>query len=265
MGFKLIERVYAMTDYEMSGTELSVLAALAFRANDKTLLCFPKQDTLAKMTHLARSTVAASLNELKKDGILEWDSGGLKNKRGKGGGLLANSYRLNLPEKPKKANKAEVINNMSAGQDSVRLPDITVSASRTLQCPPPGHYSVRQPDTNINITSNTKPIPNRRESGLDLEFEEAVKSMDLRVRYAPPTTESPTAKIFRLCEIPESDIKMRAGCMKTLIPLVLKLNRSKIDEILYAFESEKKQGEMKKVNNLFGLLVKRLQAYTKIS
>ena len=265
MGFKLLERVYAMTDYKMSGTELSVLAALAFRANDKTLLCFPKLETLAKMTHLARSTVWDSLNELKKYGYLEWDSGGLKNKRGKGGRILANSYRLNFPEKPKKANKAEVINNMSGGQDSYRQPDTTVTASRTLQLPPAGHYSYRQPDSNINITSNTKPIPNRRESGLDLEFEEAAKSMDLRVRYAPPTTESPTAKIFRLCEIPESDIGMRAGCMKTLTPLLVKLRQSKIEDILYAFESEKKQGELETARSYFAVLVDRLKKYAGVS
>ena len=58
---------------------------------------------------------------------------------------------------------------------------------------------------------------------------------------------------------------MRAGCMKTILPLVLKLGRSTIEDILDAFESEKRQGEMKNVKNLFGLLVKRLQAYTKIS
>ena len=51
---------------------------------------------------------------------------------------------------------------------------------------------------------------------------------------------------------------MRAGCMKTLTPLVLKLGRSTIEDILDAFESEKRQGEMKNVKNLFGLLVKRL-------
>ena len=82
--------------------------------------------------------------------------------------------------------------------------------------------------------------------------------MGLKIKHTPPTTESPTAKIFRLCEIPESDIGMRAGCMKTLTPLVLKLGRSTIEDILDAFESEKRQGEMKNVKNLFGLLVKRL-------
>lgn len=265
MGFKLLERVYAMTDYKMSGTELSVLAALAFRANDKTLLCFPKQETLAKMTHLHPATIPPILNKLRDKSIVEWDSGGLKNKRGKGGKILSNSYRLNLPEKSKKTKNTEVINECP--QDS------TVSPTARLQYSLGRDYSIVQDETTVSprarpteiITSNTKPIPNRRESGLDLEFEEAVKSMDLRVRYAPPTPEGPMARIFRLCEIPESNIEMRKGCMTTILYFVDKLGQSKIEDILDAFESEKKQGELKKINNLFGLLVKRLQAYTKIS
>ena len=265
MGFNLLERVYAMTDYKMSGTELSVLAALAFRANDKTLLCFPKLETLAKMTHLHPATIPPILNKLRDKSIVEWDSGGLKNKRGKGGKILSNSYRLNLPEKSKKTKNTEVITECP--QDS------TVSPTARLLYSPGRDYSIVQDDTTVSprarpteiITSNTKPRPNRRESASDLNFDEALESMDLKTKHTPSIPENPTAKIFRLCEIPESDIGMRAGCMKTILPLVLKLGRSTIEDILDAFESEKRQGEMKNVKNLFGLLVKRLQAYTKIS
>ena len=98
-----------------------------------------------------------------------------------------------------------------------------------------------------------------------MEFEEAAKSMDLRVRYAPPTTESPTAKIFRLCEIPESDIKMRAGCMKTLTPLLVKLGQSKIEDILDEFESEKRQGELETARSYFAVLVDRLKEHAGVS
>ena len=96
MGFKLVEAVYSLDKDATTATEQAVLLALAFRANDKTHLCYPKQETIAEMTHLHRVTVSQCLNSLKQKGILDWKSGGLKSKRGKYGQPLANDYTLNL-------------------------------------------------------------------------------------------------------------------------------------------------------------------------
>ena len=58
---------------------------------------------------------------------------------------------------------------------------------------------------------------------------------------------------------------MRAGCMKTLTPLLVKLRQSKIEDILYAFESEKKQGELETARSYFAVLVDRLKKYAGVS
>ena len=81
MGFKLVERVYRLDRTATTASEQAVLVALAFRANDKTLLCYPKQETLAAMTHFTRTTVATALNALKRKGFLDWKRGGLSSKR----------------------------------------------------------------------------------------------------------------------------------------------------------------------------------------
>ena len=163
MGYDLAKAVYKLDKDATTATEQAVLLALAFRANDQTLLCYPKQDTLAQMTHLHRATVAQCLNMLRQKGIIDWKSGGLKNKRGTQGRPLANDYRLNLAALGKMA--------VDKGAQSVVQRDTAVSSSATQQCCParhrsvvqrdtavsPGrHRSVVQHDTNRTTTANTK-------------------------------------------------------------------------------------------------------------
>ena len=135
MGFKLLEAVYRLPKSATSATEQSVLAALAFRANDETKLCFPTQGTLEAMTHLSRSAINRSLNGLREGGVLNWDSGGFANKRGRYGQALANSYRFNLPDTtPKAANtvsSSETRQCLPAGQGGVLLRYTAVSSRRT--------------------------------------------------------------------------------------------------------------------------------------
>ena len=95
MGFKLAEAVYKIGKDVTTPTEQAVLVALAFRANDNTLLCYPKQDTLVEMTHLSRSTVAAALKSLREKQFVSWLRGGNKVKYRGHGGAVSNSYRLN--------------------------------------------------------------------------------------------------------------------------------------------------------------------------
>ena len=140
MGFKLVEAVYSLDKDATTATEQAVLLALAFRANDKTHLCYPKQETIAEMTHLHRVTVSQCLNSLKQKGILDWKSGGLKSKRGKYGQPLANDYTLNL----KTAAQKDKIN----GGSSVVHDYTAVLPTTTQQCSPRLHSSVAQDYTN---------------------------------------------------------------------------------------------------------------------
>ena len=151
MGFKLTERVFQLDRKQTTASEQAVLVALAFRANDATLECRPKQETLAQMTHLSRSTVAAALNTLRERGFLRWIQGGLASKKGRYGQTLANEYKLDLTKFPAQKPVLNVVNDTDNAEPSVRQPDTPVSDSRTHQCPIAGHSSVRQPDTNRRI------------------------------------------------------------------------------------------------------------------
>ena len=96
MGYHLAETVYRIERGITSPSEQAVLAALAFRTNDKTLLCYPKQDTIVRMTHLSRSTVAAALKSLRAKKFITWIRGGNAVKRRKGGSTVSNVYALNI-------------------------------------------------------------------------------------------------------------------------------------------------------------------------
>jgi DNA-binding Lrp family transcriptional regulator len=146
MGFKLVERVYNLDKKATSPSEQAVLLALAYRANDRTLFCYPKQETLAEMTHLSRATVVNALNALRRNGFIDWKSGGLANKKGKYGRPLSNDYKLNLPPGKSKIEKI-------SSEPSVQQLDTPVSNGKTLQCLTVRHSSVQQLDTAV---SNSK-------------------------------------------------------------------------------------------------------------
>ena len=93
MGFKYTHRVYNDV-HDTTATEQQVLALLAHFADDKTGQCFPSIETLARQSHLGRSTIMRNLDSLKEKGYLKWISGGRK-KRGR---VLSNLYKLTLPK-----------------------------------------------------------------------------------------------------------------------------------------------------------------------
>lgn len=140
MGFKLVEAVYRLDRNATMPSEQAVLLALAFRANDKTLLCYPKQETLVKMTHLSRATVATALNALRQKGFLDWKSGGPSKRRGKYGQVLSNDYTLKLQTKGKKSKISD--------EGHVQQSDMAMSSHKTRPCPAAGHSHVQQSDTN---------------------------------------------------------------------------------------------------------------------
>ena len=122
MSWSLLEAVYSLPLGATTASEQAILAALAYRANEKTELCFPKQETLAEMTHYNRATVSIILNRLRKKGYITWERGGLKGKHGKDGRPLANDYSFNLELIDKKAKK------------KCAKSDAPVLASTTRQC-----------------------------------------------------------------------------------------------------------------------------------
>ena len=243
MGFKLVEAVYSLDKDATTATEQAVLLALAFRANDKTHLCYPKQETIAEMTHLHRVTVSQCLNSLKQKGILDWKSGGLKSKRGKYGQPLANDYTLNL----KTAAQKDKIN----GGSSV-VHDYTAVLPRTT----PTEYT----------TEDLTPIPNSRKS--ESGFQRAMRCLagELRggqpevVRRVEPDVRegSPLLMALDVCGISSGSDRYRDN-YRAFASEMVKLGAKRSMEIVRTFASEMRQGEMAKVDNPAALLMTRLQ------
>ena len=243
MGFKLVEAVYSLDKDATTATEQAVLLALAFRANDKTHLCYPKQETIAEMTHLHRVTVSQCLNSLKQKGILDWKSGGLKSKRGKYGQPLANDYTLNL----KTAAQKDKIN----GGSSVAH-DYTAVLPRTT----PTEYT----------TEDLTPIPNSRKS--ESGFQRAMRCLagELRggqpevVRRVEPDVRegSPLLMALDVCGISSGSDRYRDN-YRAFASEMVKLGAKRSMEIVRTFASEMRQGEMAKVDNPAALLMTRLQ------
>ena len=188
MGYDLAKAVYKLDKDATTATEQAVLLALAFRANDQTLLCYPKQDTLAQMTHLHRATVAQCLNMLRQKGIIDWKSGGLKNKRGTQGRPLANDYRLNLAALGKMA--------VDKGAQSVVQRDTAVSSRATPQCCPARHSSVVQGDTAMLSSATPQCRPARHRSVV--QGDTAVSSSTTPIERQQPIQKEDTSSISNI-------------------------------------------------------------------
>lgn len=143
MGFHLADAIYYNLDKELTTmTEQAVLVALAFRASDGDLRCFPKYKTLEQMTHMHHSTVASALNALREKCLLEWEQGGVAN--GDGSFVKSNKYRFMLPEKVMEAYRQSMEGDKT-GKSRVAQND---TASR-----PERHVRVAQNDTDESPTA----------------------------------------------------------------------------------------------------------------
>lgn len=95
MGLKWVSKVYEAygePNKTVDAYGMAILVAIAHCMNDQNCEAFPSTNTLAKMTHIARTTVFNRLSELKDAGVLEYDSGGYRN-----GAQWANTYRIHFP------------------------------------------------------------------------------------------------------------------------------------------------------------------------
>ena len=264
MGFKLVETVYRLGRDATSPAEQSVLLALAFRANDRTLLCYPKQETLVEMTHLSRATVAVALNALRKKGFLDWKRGGPSKRRGKYGQVLANDYTLKLPKIDE--------NSKMSPKGHVQQPDIAMSSHQTRPCPAVRQGHVQQLDKAMSssktpteeTTANATPIPNRSDSGSESGFDKALRNMGLEM---PPLKEeprrasnegTPLLKALEVCGLTPGTDRYRDN-YRAFMSAMLKLGMERSMEIVHTFASELRQGEMEGIRNLPALLMARLQ------
>ena len=267
MSFKLLEAVYNLDKDATTATEQAVLAALAYRANDKTRLCFPKQETIAAMTHLHRATVASCLNSLREHGFIEWKSGGLANKRGKYGQPLANDYTLKIPTKKAK-------NGDSAEDEPVHNSN-TVSCRATPQCRAGRHSSVVEGDTTVSSTATpteittrkTKEISNRNSAGADSDssinfainelLEDVAKIGKTPVQRKEGL--SPVRMALRVCGIAPGTPEYNSN-IASFRSVMIKLGAQRSLEVVIAFESEVNQGEHKSARNLAAVLMSRLNS-----
>lgn len=237
MSLELLEDVYNLDRNYTSCTEQAILAALAYRANNKTRLCFPKQETLADMTHLSRATIQNALNALRKRGIIDWIQGGL-NKRGKYGQTLANSYKLNIPKAPKQSRKSKSL-----------APDLAPQSPKPVINP---SYENTQSQRKTLLADFDAAM---NSFGINANKAIAVNSL---VPEKRPTADELLKKTLEVCEISEEMDSYTANYRSFQILLMnLDFNKA-VDEIM-AFESEKKQGEMKKIKNYAAALTERLK------
>ena len=268
MGFKLVERVYTLKKDATSPSEQAVLLALAYRANDRTLLCYPKQETLAEMTHLSRSAVARALNVLRENGFITWKSGGLANKKGKCGRPLSNDYKLNLPLAKSKIEQI-------SSKPSVLQKDTPVSSSETHQCPAGGHSSVLQEDTamssrrtpteidNNNLKNNKlNNDTNSRAKTIGSGFDFVGNEGNNRAAAAGRNREEegPMLLAMKLCRIERNTPEYRDN-YRAFFSIMSKLGVSRSFDILHAIASEEKQGELDGIKNMPAFIMSRLQQF----
>ena len=255
MGFHYVDRVLKYVE-DTTATEQHVLTVLAQLADDKTGQCYPSAATIARYSHLGRSTIMRSLDSLKDKGLIQWKSGGRK----KSGHALSNLYSLNVPcSQPRK--KTET---------SVPERDGDLSQSGTMQCPTAGLCSVPERDTIINNISSIY-HPDSHNPAAEAAGDTTPGRFELGVARREGTIDDVLSKMAsaELCtkrseQIGVVDMAMEATSTdkpedkRTYSLVILRKNPADCIEAIHQFVSERAAGEMKKIKNLPALLTKRL-------
>ena len=265
MGFKEVEKVYGLSRDLTTSAEQAVLLALAFRLDDNKHLCYPKQETLAKMTHLRRSTVARALNSLRAKGLIQWKSGGLANKKGKYGKTLSNDYTLTLP--PQTAGEGK-----KKGQPSVRPSDTPVSDHRTHQCPTIGHTSVRPSDTAVSDSRTPTEINNSHHNNDTIirtpvtasGFDGLTKELGSNLSADRPTQpkvdieSSPLHMALAICKLTPKTTEYRDN-YRAFSKVMMEIGMERSMEIVRTIASAQRQGELDIIDSLPRLIMSRLK------
>lgn len=267
MGFKYTDRVYRDV-VGTSATEQLVLLALAHAANDKTGECFPSLETLAKRTHLNRSSVRRSLDALKEKELLKWISGG----RRKNGRVLSNLYKLNLPRKTNKREEDVVFGSWDDVENtndrgSLCTPyqahsepthGLTVSPLPGAECTPIiNTSSIDHPEEYNQTHEASDTTPGRFELGVARRngtLDDVLAKMDAAANF--------TRRREKLGPV---QMAMDAACTnkvddrKTFSLVMMHKNPQDCVDAIFRFESERNAGEMSQIKNLPALLTKRLK------
>ena len=102
MSIRRIESAYAtfQGDKRLSSTDMSVLVALAYIANEeKGEACYPSVAYLAELSHFSESAVTKACANLKKLKVIDWVSGG----QNRLGGNVSNTYEFLFPHRKMKS------------------------------------------------------------------------------------------------------------------------------------------------------------------
>ena len=267
MGFKYTHRVYNDV-HDTTASEQQVLALLAHFVDDKTGLCFPSIETLARQSHLHRVTVIRCLDSLKKKGYLTWKPGGRK-KRGR---VLSNLYKLTLPKPAPKREETEVVEvwedvDNSQSRVAQRYPHQLHSATPhssvalppiVAQCNPIIHRTSIDHPGDHNPPGAVEDMPGRFELGV-ARRDGTLGDVLEKLASAALVTKSREQK-------PIAQLAMEAACTtnredgKTFLMTILGKDPNICREVIYRFDSERRAGEFSKIRNLPALLTSRLAA-----
>ena len=270
MGFHYTDRVFKYVK-GTKGSEQLVLLALAHCADDKTGKCYPSLETLAKRTHLHRSTVIRNLDVLKKMRFITWESGGRKKK----GCALSNLYKLTIPKKTVKQEEdavSESWDDVDNSQDMVAQCDPYPSHSATTNSRTARPQPVAQRDPIINKSIIYHPDdhhpPPEAAGGMPGRFEFGVARRDGTLNDVLERVDDAKVEIKR-AEVQDGPLQLALKAVgrensiedkKAFSNVMLTKNYNDLLEEIYRFDSERRAGEMKNIKNLAALLMARLQA-----
>ena len=259
MSIRRIESAYAtfLDDKRMSGTEMSVLVALAYVANEKRDEdCYPSDGYLTELTHLSGATVRNARNKLRSRKIIDWISGG----KGRQGGNISNRYRFLFPHLKmlSKRDRYQPLDGPPTLSPSVPTPADSVpyaTSERTLRQQVATNTEETPKKTSESNTENKGVVPL---SDFEFKFEPGVvdKSESAPEKPKLPDLEkvSVVEEAMRVCGV--DDFKNKQAFSSVMLR---KNPRDCLEEII-TFESEIRQGEHDNAKNLAAILTKRLKA-----
>lgn len=152
MSIRRIESSYAtfLEDEVLSGTQMSVLLALAYTANEERgECCFPSDPTLSRLTHFTERAVRKAREKLRARKIITWESGG----KSREGGNTSNRYTFLFPHK-RMPTRNERYKPMD---ESPRLSVVPVAAPVAAPVTPPSVTPRTAPPVKAEVTPAKAP------------------------------------------------------------------------------------------------------------
>lgn len=275
MGISRIESAYAyfLDKKGISGTQMAVLQALSFCANELNHEeCHPSIAYLAQLTHFSESRISPACQALRDMNAIDWIPGGQYN-----GMNLANTYAFKFPlvKMKKKRERYEAINQERVGCPRSEPP---VPSLRTPGTPAAreGHPRSEggvppQRETNKEYKEESNPQSNSESKGAPPTFDlgSVLKSVSDSGRHDPRSANgsiddvvhdrsvSPHYAALRVCGVDDVDNK------KTFNNYALAFyNLGKMDamfDVIETFWGEIKAGEHDGVQNRAAVLTSRLK------